>query len=165
MLIICYDGSEDARAAITHAGALLGGQPATVLSVWEPFTEVVTRSSLGIVPLIPSEIDMEKIDAASEQRARELAQEGAALANEAGFRAEPRTRRQDTTVAAAILAEAAAVDASAVVMGSRGLTGLKSALVGSVSHAVIQHADRTVIVVPSPPVAAERRRRAQELDG
>jgi nucleotide-binding universal stress UspA family protein len=43
-------------------------------------------------------------------------------------------------------------------MGSRGLTGVKSLLLGSVSHAVIQHADRTVIVVPSPEVAAARAR-------
>jgi hypothetical protein len=31
-------------------------------------------------------------------------------------------------------------------------------LLGSVSHAVIQHADRAVIVVPSPEVAAARAR-------
>jgi nucleotide-binding universal stress UspA family protein len=43
-------------------------------------------------------------------------------------------------------------------MGSRGLTGVKSLLLGSVSHAVIQHADRTVIVVPSSEVAAARAR-------
>jgi nucleotide-binding universal stress UspA family protein len=50
-------------------------------------------------------------------------------------------------------------------MGCRGLTALKSLLLGSVSHAVIQHADRTVIVVPSPAVAASRadaRRPTQE---
>ncbi|MDQ2898064.1 MAG: universal stress protein [Actinomycetota bacterium] len=43
-------------------------------------------------------------------------------------------------------------------MGSRGLTGLKSPLLGSVSQAVIQHADRPVIVVPSPDVADSRAR-------
>ncbi|HEX4010661.1 MAG TPA: universal stress protein [Solirubrobacteraceae bacterium] len=162
MLLICFDGSEDARAAIAHAGTLFPGQSATVLSVWAPFTEVVARSSLGIVPVI--DVDIEKIDQASERRAQELAQEGAGLAGEAGLDAQSRAREQETTVAAAILHEARAVDADAVVMGSRGLTGLKSALVGSVSHAVIQHADRTVVVVPSPSVAAERHRRAQELE-
>ena len=49
--------------------------------------------------------------------------------------------------------------ASAIVMGSRGLTGLKSLLLGSVSHAVLQRADRTAIVVPSPAVADSRKRR------
>ena len=46
----------------------------------------------------------------------------------------------------------------AILMGSRGLTGVKSMLLGSVSRAVIQHADRMVIVVPSPEVAAARAR-------
>jgi nucleotide-binding universal stress UspA family protein len=41
-------------------------------------------------------------------------------------------------------------------MGTRGLTGIKSVLLGSVSHAVLQHADRPVIVVPSPDVANKR---------
>ena len=39
---------------------------------------------------------------------------------------------------------------------SRGLTGVQSLLLGSVSHAVLQHADRTVIVMPSPGEAAAR---------
>jgi nucleotide-binding universal stress UspA family protein len=163
MLLICFDGSDDARAAIAQAGTLFPGQPATVLAVWEPFSEVVTRSSLGVVPVV--DVDMEKIDQTSQRAAQKLAEEGAELADQAGFEAQPKTRQQDTTVAAAILREAREVDAAAVVMGSRGLTGLKSALVGSVSHAVIQHADRTVVVVPSPAVAAERHRRAQDLDG
>jgi nucleotide-binding universal stress UspA family protein len=41
-------------------------------------------------------------------------------------------------------------------MGSRGLTGVKSLLLGSVSHEVVQHAGRTVVVVPSSEVAKSR---------
>ena len=86
------------------------------------------------------------------------AEAGARLAIELGFDAEPRTVDRRTTIADAILGEADALDATAILVGSRGLTGVKSLLVGSVSHAVIQHADRTVIVVPSPEVAAARAR-------
>jgi nucleotide-binding universal stress UspA family protein len=32
--------------------------------------------------------------------------------------------------------------ANAIVVGSRGLTGIKSLLLGSVSHGLVQHADR-----------------------
>jgi hypothetical protein len=41
-------------------------------------------------------------------------------------------------------------------MGTRGLTGINSMLLGSVSHAVLQHADRPVIVIPSPEVTRQR---------
>ena len=41
------------------------------------------------------------------------------------------------------------IGADAILMGTRGLTGLKSVVLGSVSHAVLQRADRPVVVVPS----------------
>jgi hypothetical protein len=46
MLLICFDGSEDSRSAVHHAAEILDGEPATVLT-WEPFTEVLTRTSFG----------------------------------------------------------------------------------------------------------------------
>jgi nucleotide-binding universal stress UspA family protein len=104
-------------------------------------------------------LDIEEADNASRTSAQRLAAEGAELARQAGFNAEPRESTQLETIAHAILDEAEMVGASAIVMGSRGLTGLKSLLLGSVSHAVLQRADRTVIVVPSPAVASSRKRR------
>ena len=38
MILICYDGSDDAKAAIKRLGALLPGASATVLTVWESFS-------------------------------------------------------------------------------------------------------------------------------
>jgi len=107
---------------------------------------------------------MEEIDAATQKDAERLAAEGAALAVRAGLDARPRICSQHATKAKAILEQAGVVDASAIVMGSRGLTGLKSLLLGSVSHAVVNHADRAVIVVPSPEVAASRCRAGHALN-
>lgn len=159
MILICYDGSADSRAAIEHAGELLSEQDAIVLTVWQPFVEALARAPSGF-GLAPGAIDdVERIDRASRENAERHAQEGAELARKAGMNAQPRTHEEETTTANAILSEAEASGATAILMGSRGLTGLKSVLLGSVSHAVIQHADRTVIVVPSPEVAASRARR------
>jgi nucleotide-binding universal stress UspA family protein len=151
VILICYDGSTDASEAIARGAALLRGQRATVLTVWSPFDTAARGLSGGIE-------DMQESDEAGRLHAEHQAQAGARLAIELGFDAESRTVDRRTTIAGAILGEADALDATAILMGSRGLTGVKSLLLGSVSHAVIQHADRTVIVVPSPEVAAARAR-------
>jgi nucleotide-binding universal stress UspA family protein len=155
MVLICYDGSSDAKAAIERAGDILAGHPAIVLSVWEPFMEALARTpaALGMTAGIRN---VDELDKANRDSAERLAQEGADLACTAGLRARPRVCARVSSVADAILSEAEEVGASAIVMGSRGLSGLSSLLVGSVSHSVIQHADRAVIVIPSPHVARAR---------
>jgi nucleotide-binding universal stress UspA family protein len=159
VILICYDGSADSRAAVEQAAALFAGQDATVLTVWEPIIEVIDHASFGFVPSIE---DTEGIDEASSKAADQAAAEGAALASSLGMRAEPRAAAKELTVAGTILSEADAIGASAIVMGSRGRTGVRSLLLGSVSHDVVQHADRTVAVVPSPDVAASRARAAHQ---
>lgn len=153
MILIGYDGSPDAQAAIQHAGELLGGRPATVLSVWERFQEVLIRSGVAM-PI--GEVDYEALDRSYEEQAGQRAEEGAELARAAGLKAEARTRARGGSIADTVLAEAEELDAEAIVLGTRGLTGLKSFFLGSVSHAVLQNADRPVIVVPSAETAAER---------
>jgi nucleotide-binding universal stress UspA family protein len=155
VILLCYDGSSDAQSAIDHAGELLGDRTATILTVWEPFVDVLARAGLS-GGLGAAAVDIDGIDAATEQAARARAQEGAERARGVGLDPQPRTSPRDGTIAHTILAEAKEVGADTIVLGTRGLTGLKSVLLGSVSHAVLQHADRTVVVVPSPEVAAER---------
>jgi nucleotide-binding universal stress UspA family protein len=41
-------------------------------------------------------------------------------------------------------------DAATIVMGSRGLSGLRALLLGSVSSAVVHHADRPTLIVRQP---------------
>lgn len=157
MVLLCYDGSADAKAAIDRAGVLLKSSPAAVLSVWEPFIGVMTRAGLGMTYGALT-WDADEVDAASERSAAALAEEGAARARQAGLDAQPQTAARNGSVADAILDVADEVDAEAIVLGTRGLTGMKSLLLGSVSHAVLQHADRPVVVVPSASVTEARAR-------
>jgi nucleotide-binding universal stress UspA family protein len=153
VILIGYDGSPDARAAIQQTGALLKDRPATVLTVWEPFQDVMARSGAGL-PI--GSVDYEELDRSSEQEAGRAAEEGAELARNSGLKAQARIDVREGSIAETVLAAADDLGADAIVLGTRGLTGLKSLLLGSVSHAVLQRADRPVIVVPSAEVAAAR---------
>jgi nucleotide-binding universal stress UspA family protein len=153
VILIGYDGSPDAAAAIQRAGELFRGRPAAVLTVWERFQGMLARAGVGM-PI--GSVDYDELDHSYEAQAGERAEEGAELARAAGLEAQARTRVRTGSIADAIIADADDLGAEAIVLGTRGLTGLKSLLLGSVSHAVVQHADRPVIVVPSPEVASER---------
>lgn len=165
MILVCYDGSPHAAAAIDRAGALMPGAEVTVLSIWEPYADLLARTgAMGAgfsMAGVPS--NMAEIDAAAEQAATVRADDGVVLADEAGLVARPAIAPSYGSVPDVILATAAELDADAIVVGTRGLSGLRSMLLGSVSHAVLQHADRPVIVVPSPVLAADRRRHVREL--
>jgi hypothetical protein len=96
--------------------------------------------------------------------ASDRAAEGAKLAEAAGLHATAKVAVVDTTVANAILTEAGSMGAQAVVCGSRGYTGVKSLMLGSVSHHVLQHADLPVVIVPSREMAAARAEQRRELE-
>lgn len=149
MILICYDGSPDAKAAIERGAHLVRDPQAVVLTVWQPFMEMFARVAGGGFEIPPSAVDVEQMDSANREHAERTAREGADLATAAGLEAKSQARERKTTIAAAVLEEAAAWHADAIVLGSRGLTGVKSVLLGSVSHAVLHHADRPVIIVPS----------------
>jgi nucleotide-binding universal stress UspA family protein len=154
VILIAYDGSDDAKAAIAEAASLFPGEPATILTVWQRFVDTMARTGTALGA--PAIVDLDEVDDASEQAALETAEQGAAFGRERGLDARPGTASLRTTVADAILLEGERLPARAIVMGTRGLTGIKSMLLGSVSHAVLHDADRPVVVVPSPEVAKAR---------
>lgn len=163
-VLLCYDGSEPAGRAIERAGVLLGGGAAIVLTVWESVGSAVLRHP----PRLPGEIGQEtraiaedvigELDASTAQRAEATAAAGVEVAGAAGFDARPESRRalaraaerEEVTVWRAVLDFADEVDARAVVLGSRGLSGIRSALLGSVSYGVVHHSRRPLLVVPPP---------------
>jgi nucleotide-binding universal stress UspA family protein len=159
LILIAYDGSDDAKAAIEQAGKLFPGETATVLTIWERFIDTMARAGAGAGLVV----DYDAIDTQTAQSAAEKSEEGAKLANEAGLTASAKTAVVDTTISDSILDEAASAGASVVVTGSRGYTGVKSLMLGSVSHHLVQHADLPVVVVPSPAVATARAEHRQSL--
>ena len=67
MILLCYDGSDDAKAAAEHVAKLFPGMPVTVLAVWEPYIEMLTQNGFGLA-YPPAVIDVEQVDAVVEQQ-------------------------------------------------------------------------------------------------
>jgi nucleotide-binding universal stress UspA family protein len=141
-VILCYDGSDDAAVAIQRAAELFGPRRAVVLVAWPR-----AHAQLYAMPGLVYAQDLEALDAAAIKASAELADKGADLAREAGFDAEAVSVRADGPLWQTILETAEQQDAAAIVLGSRGLSGIKSLVLGSVSGAVVHHATRPTLVV------------------
>lgn len=157
MILLCFDGSEDAQAAVDLTARLFADKPVTVLAVWEPYVEIISHEGWGFgFGYAPPPGDVEEIDDAVRRHATGAVDEAVRNLAGRGIAATPRVEPMSGSVATTVLAVGDELDADAIVLGTRGRSGLKSLLLGSVSHAVLQHADRPVLVVPSEPVARER---------
>lgn len=146
-LLLCYDGSEDARHAIERAGRLLGGRHALVVSVWQATPAL---GGLGFEGATSSMFDFVEVNRAAAELGGRVAGDGVRIAAEAGMHAEPVAVEATGPVWKTIVEFANRHDAATIVMGSRGLTGLTSMLLGSVSSAVVHHADRPTLVIRQP---------------
>jgi nucleotide-binding universal stress UspA family protein len=146
-LLLCYDGSEDAKHAIERAGDLFGGRHALVVTVRHPFAPANTVAVLGATGGMVNVVEVERASAEIDGR---VAEEGVRTAQQAGLDAEPVTIESTGPVWQTIVGVADRHDAATIVMGSRGLTGLRSMLLGSVSNAVVHHADRPTLIIPRP---------------
>ena len=146
-LLLCYDGSEDAKHAIEHAGRLLGGRDALVVTVWQPTPAL---GSFAFAGATDSMFDFVEVNRAAADLGGRVAGDGVRIAQQAGLHAEPVAVEATGPVWKTIVEIADRYDAATIVMGSRGLTGLQSMLLGSVSSAIVHHADRPTLVIRQP---------------
>jgi nucleotide-binding universal stress UspA family protein len=142
-ILICYDGSPGAARAIEAAATLLGPRRAVVLDVAPPITPA--ESVAAVSPMVPGAA-FEEVNTADAGR---QAARGAELARSSGFEAEARAALTAPTWQG-VVDVADELDAAVIVIGSRGLSGLRETLEGSLSHQVAEHAGRPVLIVPPP---------------
>ena len=154
-VIFGFDGSPAARNAIERTAELLAPAPAISLTVWESALSLIYRWKLPEGFEIAQDV-VEAVDTRALEDASKVAAEGADLARANGFDAEPLaqrayedSRRTATTAWQEVIRVVEARDAAVVVLGSRGLSGVQSAVLGSVSHGVVNHCKRPVLVVPA----------------
>jgi len=145
-ILVAYDGSEHAKAAIEQAAAVLAPRPAVVLLAWQPIETLPGFALSGGF----GGVDIASVDEQTQQAAAATAAEGAELARQHGLTAEPQALRAVGPLWQAIVRRADELDAAVIVLGSRGLTGVRHALLGSVSEGVARHADRPTLIVHPP---------------
>jgi len=145
--LLAYDGSPSSATAIAVAGPLLRGRDAVVCHVWSGVSQAVFRTPPSGLPGVLSDAAME-LDEFDSEAAEKVAAEGVALARSAGFEAEPLAQRLETKAWRAILLAADRTDASVVVAGAHGISGVGRAILGSVSTGLVHHSATPVLVVP-----------------
>ena len=155
-MIIAFDGSQPARHAIVAAARFLRGCRVLIATVWEEGLEyaLATQSVPGEMGASPPMVDPEvaqDVDRALHDQADQLAREGAALASSEGLDARPlAVADEEGSVAKTLLALTRDRDAAAIVVGSRGLGGIRARLEGSTSRFLLRHASCPVVVVHEP---------------
>jgi len=150
-IVLAYDGSPAARQAVAAAAALLPSRKTLVITVWEP---ALGHAAMAPPPLATATATLvvdppAGSDVVGDQRAsaQRMSNEGAELARSLGLDAEPIATVDASNVASTIVEVAARHDAAAIVVGSRGLSGLRARLEGSTSKQVVKRAPCPVVVV------------------
>jgi nucleotide-binding universal stress UspA family protein len=144
-ILIAYDGSGCADAAIDKVAAEFAGRKVVILVVTEELDRIPFAGSAGI-PIEPE--TMEVLVDSARSSANGMAEQGAERARGLGL--DPSTAiAEGGPVWAQIVDAAEEHDAALIALGSRGLSGIKHVLLGSVSGAVAQHSKRSVFIVHS----------------
>jgi nucleotide-binding universal stress UspA family protein len=146
-ILIGFDGSDGAEDAIRCAGRLLAPRRAIVAYVWESLAELLLHVDVDRLEGTMKEA-AEELDDEDARQAEAITLRGVEVASEVGLDPVPVAVRGRPKAWPTLLELADDHDAAAVVVGSRGLGGVKSAVLGSVSGGVVSHSRRPVLVAP-----------------
>jgi nucleotide-binding universal stress UspA family protein len=146
LIVIGYDGSDEASYAIDAAATILRATEAVVANVWTPAVVPATAMPAAAPLSVPPSDEEE---AALEKAARRVAEDGVRRASDAGLRARPELRCGAAADVGRLLgALADEYEAELIVVGRRGVSRLEAVVLGSVSNDTVREARRPVLVVP-----------------
>ncbi|MGF7120265.1 universal stress protein [Rhodococcus sp. TAF43] len=148
LMLIAYDGSDNAKRAIEYAGRFLAANRAVVATAWEPMVRQAARMSGLSGVMQPEWVPDEASEDVALTDAKATNEEGVDLALAVGLNAEGRCCESATAIWATIVECADELNADIIVTGTRGTTGLRSLLQSSVADHVLRHSHRPVLIVP-----------------
>jgi nucleotide-binding universal stress UspA family protein len=145
--LIGYDGSDGARLAIAAAARILTGRPAIVAHAWSsPLDRSYARAAVAAVPLTDAAELKRNVDVLFADYARELAEEGGAIARDEGLEANGIAVEIHDGAWRTLAATARDEGAAVIVAGSRGRGAIGSAILGSVSAGLVHNAELPVLI-------------------
>jgi nucleotide-binding universal stress UspA family protein len=140
-IVAAYDGSENSTRAVGVAAGL-AAKFGSELVVVHVYSSPVIPYSVAGAP-VPNYAELEKL---AEDSARSTLAQGVRAARDSGVAPRGELIEASSTVQA-LTEFTASEKADLLVVGTRGMTGFKKLILGSVSSGVIGHANCSVLVV------------------
>jgi len=141
-ILVAIDGSEDSTKAVKAACAIAKclGSKLTLLHVYS--VPVYSYGGPGGLP----QVSIQSLAATAKEKAVAVVNEGVKMAESEGVEVTGEAQ-ESTSVVEAIVDTASKEKSQLVVIGTRGMTGFKKMLLGSVSNGVVNHSPCPVMVV------------------
>ena len=141
-IMVAFDGSGDSAKAVRVASELAAkfGSTVTVVHVFAP--PILVYGSIAGVPML----NYSALDDAARVDAHKTLSRGVQMAKDNGTRASGELLEAQSTVQA-LVEFAANEKTNLIVVGTRGMSGFKKLVMGSVSSGLVTHAGCPVLVV------------------
>lgn len=149
-MLVCTDGSEHSQKALAKASLIAAGpgvEEIAVINVYDSKMELHT-SAWGSRDFAVTEDDIRRLREMHEEQKearKKMLDDAVSYFAEKGFKARPILKEGHPSHTIVSVAEEEGFDT--IVIGSRGLGGLKKLLLGSVSNAVAQEADNCTVII------------------
>ena len=140
-ILVAYDGSEHSAKALRMACALASKflSKLVVVNVYSSPAYAVVGPSVPIAAV-------ESVEKGLQKRAEELVRQAVGIARGEAVAASGEALKASSAVEA-IIRYARMNEVALIILGTRGLTGFRKLMVGSVSGGVVTHAHCPVLVV------------------
>ena len=141
-ILVAFDGSEDSKRAVKAACALAKRLESSVILLHVFSVPVYAYGGPAGVPAI----SVESLEGTAKRQATTMVESGLELARSEGIEAKGELV-ESGAIAEAIVSFATKQGIQLIVLGTRGMSGLKKVLMGSVSSGVVNHSLCPVLVV------------------
>lgn len=147
-MLIAFDGSREAKRAMSYAAQLLVPTHVEILTAWEPLHRTAART-VGMSGLHQAEwVASSAEDDPAYADARETCREGVLLAESLGLEPRAHMVESETSVWSAIVDAARGLRPDVIVTGTRAVSGWRSLWQPSTAGSVLQNAGIPVFIVP-----------------